>query len=107
MLQHSFDGYNVCIFAYGQTGAGKSYTMMGKGHDDEQAGIIPRLCKDLFVRINQDNDSDSQYSVEVRKINHFLDPVNLHYVLNRSVIWRFIVREFEIFSILTVRGIFV
>jgi kinesin family protein 1 len=23
MLQHSFDGYNVCIFAYGQTGAGK------------------------------------------------------------------------------------
>ena len=35
-------GYNVCIFAYGQTGAGKSYTMMGKGHDNEQAGIIPR-----------------------------------------------------------------
>lgn len=23
MLHHSFDGYNVCIFAYGQTGAGK------------------------------------------------------------------------------------
>ena len=59
-------GYNVCIFAYGQTGAGKSYTMMGKGHDDEQAGIIPRLCKDLFLRINDDDNPDAQYSVEVR-----------------------------------------
>uniref|UniRef100_A0A672MNN8 plus-end-directed kinesin ATPase n=1 Tax=Sinocyclocheilus grahami TaxID=75366 RepID=A0A672MNN8_SINGR len=28
MLLHAFEGYNVCIFAYGQTGAGKSYTMM-------------------------------------------------------------------------------
>ena len=63
----SFSGYNVCIFAYGQTGAGKSYTMMGKGHDDEQAGIIPRLCKDLFVRINDDNNPDAKYSVEVFK----------------------------------------
>ena len=56
-------GYNVCIFAYGQTGAGKSYSMMGKGEKDE--GIIPRLCKDLFVKINEDNSQDSQYSVEV------------------------------------------
>ena len=36
---------------------------MGKGEKDE--GIIPRLCKDLFNRINMDHDEDSQYSVEV------------------------------------------
>ena len=46
--------------------------MMGKGHDGDQAGIIPRLCKDLFVKINQDTDEDSQYSVEVS----FLKPKN-------------------------------
>ncbi len=62
-LDLSHLGYNVCIFAYGQTGAGKSYTMMGK-QDDE--GIIPRLCKDLFSKIVSDNDPDTQYSVEVR-----------------------------------------
>uniref|UniRef100_A0A8C1FK87 plus-end-directed kinesin ATPase n=1 Tax=Cyprinus carpio carpio TaxID=630221 RepID=A0A8C1FK87_CYPCA len=42
MLQHAFEGYNVCIFAYGQTGAGKSYTMMGK-QEEGQEGIIPLL----------------------------------------------------------------
>ena len=29
VLNSAFDGYNACIFAYGQTGAGKSYSMMG------------------------------------------------------------------------------
>uniref|UniRef100_A0A669EG90 plus-end-directed kinesin ATPase n=1 Tax=Oreochromis niloticus TaxID=8128 RepID=A0A669EG90_ORENI len=43
MLQHAFEGYNVCIFAYGQTGAGKSYTMMGK-QEEGQEGIIPMVC---------------------------------------------------------------
>lgn len=42
MLLHAFEGYNVCIFAYGQTGAGKSYTMMGK-QDPGQQGIIPQV----------------------------------------------------------------
>ena len=45
MLQHAFDGYNVCIFAYGQTGAGKSYTMMGNVGDPEEGGIIPQVYK--------------------------------------------------------------
>lgn len=41
MLLHAFEGYNVCIFAYGQTGAGKSYTMMGRQDFKDQQGIIP------------------------------------------------------------------
>lgn len=30
VIQAAFEGYNACIFAYGQTGAGKSYSMMGQ-----------------------------------------------------------------------------
>lgn len=63
MLQHSFDGYNVCIFAYGQTGAGKSYTMMGKQEIEGQEGIIPMLCKDLFRRIRETSTGDLKFNV--------------------------------------------
>ncbi|CAH1972059.1 unnamed protein product [Acanthoscelides obtectus] len=81
MLQHSFDGYNVCIFAYGQTGAGKSYTMMGK-QEDGQEGIIPQICKDLFRKIRE-NSFDVKYSVEVsymeiycERVRDLLNPKN-------------------------------
>src|SRR5689334_14348598 len=48
LLDNAFQGYNNCIFAYGQTGSGKSYSMMGYGKD---AGIIPKICQDMFGRI--------------------------------------------------------
>uniref|UniRef100_A0A3Q2Y580 plus-end-directed kinesin ATPase n=1 Tax=Hippocampus comes TaxID=109280 RepID=A0A3Q2Y580_HIPCM len=68
MLQHAFEGYNVCIFAYGQTGAGKSYTMMGK-QEEGQEGIIPMLCEDLFEKINEDsNKEELSYSVSYMEI---------------------------------------
>ncbi|CAK1555892.1 unnamed protein product [Leptosia nina] len=82
MLQHAFDGYNICIFAYGQTGAGKSYTMMGRG-EDGQEGIIPQICKDLFRRIRQTTSEDLKYSVEVsymeiycERVRDLLNPKN-------------------------------
>lgn len=86
MLEHAFEGYNICIFAYGQTGAGKSYTMMGRSDDE---GLIPRICRDLFDRISNSNgDSDNNenevlFSVEVsymeiycERVRDLLNPKN-------------------------------
>ncbi|XP_034733594.1 kinesin-like protein KIF1B isoform X12 [Etheostoma cragini] len=83
MLAHAFEGYNVCIFAYGQTGAGKSYTMMGK-QEEGQEGIIPMLCEDLFEKINEENNKEElAYSVEVsymeiycERVRDLLNPKN-------------------------------
>merc|ERR1712062_605561 len=49
--------------------------MMGKGNDDDQAGIIPRLCQDLFQRISLDNNPDAQYSVEVSYMEIYCERV--------------------------------
>ncbi|XP_068163719.1 kinesin-like protein KIF1C isoform X2 [Antennarius striatus] len=74
MLLHAFEGYNVCIFAYGQTGAGKSYTMMGK-QEPGQEGIIPQLCEDLFQRTGENLDADLTYSVEVSYMEIYCERV--------------------------------
>ena len=42
------------LLCSGQTGAGKSYTMMGPSGDD--CGIIPRLCDELWQRIGTNSD---------------------------------------------------
>lgn len=79
MLLHAFEGYNVCIFAYGQTGAGKSYTMMGK---QDEEGIIPYICRDLFSKMDT-LDEETLFSVEVsymeiycERVRDLLNPKN-------------------------------
>ncbi|XP_077628113.1 kinesin-like protein KIF21B [Crocuta crocuta] len=51
LIEGCFEGYNATVLAYGQTGAGKTYTM-GTGFDtataEEEQGIIPRAIAHLF-----------------------------------------------------------
>ena len=46
LVTSCLDGYNVCIFAYGQTGAGKTYTMMGVPGN---WGVNVRALNELFT----------------------------------------------------------
>ncbi len=43
-------GVNGTLFTYGETGAGKTHSLMGSKEDK---GIIPRLCEDIFRRISE------------------------------------------------------
>jgi len=72
LIGQVLQGYNCTVFAYGQTGTGKTYTMEGgEGRDspgmtwekDPTSGIIPRALSQIFddLRVNV----DSEFSVRV------------------------------------------
>src|SRR5256714_4267872 len=50
-VEDIMNGYNGTVFAYGQTGAGKSFTMMGDMDDTEFKGVIPRIMEQIFDAI--------------------------------------------------------
>ncbi|XP_020086622.1 kinesin-like protein KIN-14B isoform X1 [Ananas comosus] len=52
VINSALDGYNVCIFAYGQTGTGKTYTMEGQ---PDNPGVVPRGIKALLERAAESN----------------------------------------------------
>lgn len=54
VMLSALEGRNVCLFAYGQTGAGKSFSMLGKADPPSMQGIIPRTCREIFKVIDKD-----------------------------------------------------
>lgn len=55
------EGYNCTVFAYGQTGTGKTHTMEGQFDDAEQRGIIPRSVHLIFQQLE---DKKVDFSVK-------------------------------------------
>lgn len=65
-------GYNCSLFAYGQTGAGKSYSMMGYGEDK---GIIPIACERIFDKIDGNTDDTLSIKVEASMLEIYMEKV--------------------------------
>ena len=69
------NGYNGTVFAYGQTGAGKSYTMMGSDIDDgESKGIIPRIVEQIFTGIDR-SPGNNEYTVRVSYMEIYMEKI--------------------------------
>ena len=49
MIQSVVEGYNGTIFCYGQTGAGKTYTMTGSQTQFKYRGILPRAITQVYA----------------------------------------------------------
>ncbi|XP_031717460.1 kinesin-like protein KIF3C isoform X2 [Anarrhichthys ocellatus] len=67
-------GFNGTIFAYGQTGTGKTYTMQGAWMDPEKRGVIPNAFDHIFTHISR-SQSDKQYLVRASYLEIYLEEV--------------------------------
>ncbi|KAI9673351.1 MAG: kinesin motor protein cin8 [Trizodia sp. TS-e1964] len=89
ILDEMLSGFNCTIFAYGQTGTGKTYTMSGDMSDtfgllSDSAGIIPRVLHSLFNKLEADEAESSVkcsfielYNEELRDLLSAEDNVKL------------------------------
>jgi hypothetical protein len=81
VLKNIFSGYNGCIMAYGQSGSGKTHTMMGSAEHPDEMGLIPRLCIELFERIQlapnlKFNVELSYLEIYAEQIRDLINPEN-------------------------------
>ena len=65
LINQVVEGYSATIMAYGATGSGKTYTMVGKG---EKVGLMIRAIRDLFNFVNTQKLQDKIYNIKITYI---------------------------------------
>jgi len=73
LVDSVLDGFNGTIFAYGQTGTGKTYTMEGVKDDQSQRGVIPNSFDHIFSHIAK--SENQQYLVRASYLEIYLEDV--------------------------------
>jgi kinesin family protein 3/17 len=73
LVDSVLQGYNGTIFAYGQTGTGKTYTMEGIAKDPVCQGVIPRSFEHIFNHIAQSRDR--QYLVRASYLEIYKEQI--------------------------------
>lgn len=58
LVESVIEGFNGTIFAYGQTGCGKTHTMQGLNDPPELRGVIPNSFDHIFETIRATNDAE-------------------------------------------------
>ena len=72
VIENAWNGFHCCLFAFGQTGAGKSYSMIGFG---KNKGIVPITCEEIFRRIRHSEDPELKFEVSVSMVEIYNEAV--------------------------------
>lgn len=62
IVEETLAGFNCTIFAYGQTGTGKTHTMEGDIHCEDNAGVIPRAVRSILEKLES---TGSEFTIRV------------------------------------------
>lgn len=73
LVDSVLQGFNGTIFAYGQTGTGKTYTMEGVRHDPERRGVIPNSFEHIFTHISR--SQNQQYLVRAAYLEIYQEEI--------------------------------
>ena len=92
LLENIIEGFNATVFAYGATGSGKTYTMLGNNQNER--GIMPRSVSDLFKILQKQKNKEFRiqvsyveiYNEEIRDLLGNREELKLHEDPSKGVI---------------------
>ncbi|CAK9092549.1 unnamed protein product [Durusdinium trenchii] len=76
MVQHMLQGFNTCLFCYGQTGTGKTTTIMGNDKPRSERGLLMRLVDDVFAEAEKRREEGCQVHVVLQMLEVYNEKLN-------------------------------
>eukprot|EP00930_Biecheleria_cincta_P040102 TRINITY_DN2750_c0_g1_i1.p1 TRINITY_DN2750_c0_g1~~TRINITY_DN2750_c0_g1_i1.p1 ORF type:complete len:1671 (+),score=338.01 TRINITY_DN2750_c0_g1_i1:189-5201(+) len=74
LVEQAFKGYNTCLFCYGQTGTGKTATVMG--NQELGQGLLPRLLGDICDEADKLRQAGSKVSLAIQMLEVYNESIN-------------------------------
>ena len=81
LIDQILEGYNATVLAYGATGTGKTYTMLG---NSSNFGIMIRVIKDLFIKVNK--NKNKKYNIKISYIEIYNEIIKDLLSNNNSIV---------------------
>ncbi|CAD8202494.1 unnamed protein product [Paramecium octaurelia] len=91
LVESVAEGYNGTIFAYGQTGCGKTFTMIGDPTNESMKGIIPRTFDQIISIINNNSDSNKKFLLRCSYIEIYNEEI--HDLLSKDAKQKYELKE--------------
>jgi len=72
ILDNAWKGFNNTLFAYGQTGAGKSFSIFGYG---ENKGIVPMAAVEIFRRVKDTTSDTISFQIIIQMVEIYMEKI--------------------------------